>query len=129
MEYSSRAQGLQLEKASGEAALEEGFVWFHWEGFVDLGRPELKPEVGRKVQAQSSLRLSGSEISQESKQCHHSAGSWLQETCLSCQPATVECQQESSCGGAREYEYDTDHTERNRWLPFGMQHLKDNDED
>lgn len=30
----SRAQGLQLEKASGEAALGEFFAWFHWEGYV-----------------------------------------------------------------------------------------------
>lgn len=51
----SRVQGLQLEKASGEAALGEVFLWFQWEGaakegvLCGLGRPELKTKVGEKL--------------------------------------------------------------------------------
>lgn len=33
----SRVQGLQLEKASGEAALGEVFLWFQWEGAAEQG--------------------------------------------------------------------------------------------
>lgn len=60
----SRVQGLQLEKASGEVALGEVFLWFQWEGaakegvFVWSGETWAQNRGGEKAWPQSCLFFS-----------------------------------------------------------------------
>lgn len=66
----SRVQGLQLEKASGEAALREVFLWFQWEGvFVWSGETWAQSRGGGKAWAQSCPCFSENKNQESLKAC------------------------------------------------------------